>query len=589
MRRPRTAMTIRMMLLLVLCSAVYLWVFQTYLDHGGTVAKARALRFGRTSARRAAARDLADQGFQSGPEAFRALIAALDDPDGEVRLLAAVALKSFGEADPDAALGLVRLLRDRDPKLRAAAAEALGTQPLPGVTRALVAALDDPDCRVVVEVVGSLAKLRTTDGLAIDRLLTRTEAPDPAIRAASLASLSSLGQVAGGAGAGPDFSPSRAYQTALQRSLKDPLPSVRLAALRSLQLRPLSGFHDPAAVIAALAEAIRSADPIEQVEAAHGLVGLMSQSVQLGDKQEIRASLHALPPLLEELRRPEDRRRDAALSALTRVGITARVLSMAPPPRLRDQIASRIEEALTDPRAETRAAAQTALIEFGPRVSLAGPSTLRALEAGLADRDPRVRRSVIAGLAGLRHQEELDWRVARDLLRSLGLLATRTFFKEAREANAARDWAAGNARALGRRLDPENLQLLKFSDVLLIRALNDPESDVRLRAFTTLRRTERPSKEVEDALAREVRNRLKRLDSPDPRVREEAARGFAWVRREEMEEVWAALRKHLDDPDPKTAQKVAQSVQKLNHLASRAKNAPEWPRPEWPADTDPPL
>jgi HEAT repeat protein len=81
------------------------------------------------------------------------LLRRTDDPDPEVRLRAAMVL----EPEEEGLNRLVDLLaNDPDPRVRAAATVSLENSELFGAMEALLAALNDPNPEVVVEVIDSL-------------------------------------------------------------------------------------------------------------------------------------------------------------------------------------------------------------------------------------------------------------------------------------------------------------------------------------------------------------------------------------------------------------------------------------------------
>ncbi len=108
------------------------------------------------------------------------LLARLDDPDPEIRLLAAIEIEPEGEAlDRLAEL----LMNDPDPRVRAATASNLESADSYGAVEALVLALDDPDPDFVLEVIDSLEF--AGDASNVWHLEPLLEHPDPRVQEAA--------------------------------------------------------------------------------------------------------------------------------------------------------------------------------------------------------------------------------------------------------------------------------------------------------------------------------------------------------------------------------------------------------------------
>jgi HEAT repeat protein len=169
--------------------------------------------------RRAAARDLVALGSNRGAQLA---LAALGDPDDEVRLSAAdaaIRLRAAGATDrvagwlnaPDARLRrkacevaralpsarsvapLARTLGDQDPEVRLAAAEALGHQSSSEAVPPLLGRLDDPAPAVRIQIAGALARLGDTR--AVVPLVGKVQDSSPDVRQAVVRALGDLGDV----------------------------------------------------------------------------------------------------------------------------------------------------------------------------------------------------------------------------------------------------------------------------------------------------------------------------------------------------------------------------------------------------------
>jgi HEAT repeat protein len=194
--------------------------------------------------RRAAARNLASLGPTRGAPIA---VAALEDPDDEVRLAAAdaaIRLRASGATDkvstwlnaPDARLRrkacevaralpalravgpLARTLGDQDPEVRSAAAEALGHQSSTDAVPPLLGRLDDPTPAVRVQIALALARLG--DARAVVPLVGKVQDSSPEVREAVTRALGDLGDV-------------RA-SSALVLALRDQSDEVRRDALTAL-------------------------------------------------------------------------------------------------------------------------------------------------------------------------------------------------------------------------------------------------------------------------------------------------------------------------------------------------------------------
>jgi VWFA-related protein len=159
-------------------------------------------------------------GFVSTPDATRALLRALDDPDERVRRLAVESLARLGEAP--AAPRLVALLGDAAEPVRAAAGGALlmfGAASIPALASEVAEGAGHRKARPrLLEGAGLLG--RVGDERAIDPLAALLERGPAEARVVAARSLGELGLSQG-------IPP-------LRTALADPAPEVRGAALRSI-------------------------------------------------------------------------------------------------------------------------------------------------------------------------------------------------------------------------------------------------------------------------------------------------------------------------------------------------------------------
>jgi len=153
---------------------------------------------------------------QAVPSAVEALVAALDDPDAQVRRTAAHALARL--RDPRALPGLTAALKDESPDVRRAAASALGDLRDQQAVDALIGALKDPEPDVRRAAASALADL--DDPRAVDSLIATIDDEAADVRRSVASALGDLGDT-------------RAV-SALIDALKDPNDDVRRAAASAL-------------------------------------------------------------------------------------------------------------------------------------------------------------------------------------------------------------------------------------------------------------------------------------------------------------------------------------------------------------------
>jgi HEAT repeat protein len=117
------------------------------------------------------------------------LSAVLDDPDDSVRIGAARILGEFGARADGALVPLIKRLEDPDHEVRSAAAEAITKMGAAAVPR-LTLLLTDGDARVRAAAVKSLGKMRPEAiRPAYDGLVKTLEDPDVKVRVQAIRSL----------------------------------------------------------------------------------------------------------------------------------------------------------------------------------------------------------------------------------------------------------------------------------------------------------------------------------------------------------------------------------------------------------------
>ena len=206
----------------------------------------RELRRGGTEARRSAAVSLGDAVIQVGASAIPPLAWAVGhDPDAEVRFIAVAALGEYAGLDETAAAALISALNRETPRIRARAAQSLGTMAaLPRVTPALIVALGDPSAEVRAEAAAALGLSAQDWDLVEPALFAARADVDDGVRVAVIVAMDSRSW-------GPrSTTPSGAervgrYQAMMLAGLIGESPRVRRAAARALGHEPSFGFGDP--------------------------------------------------------------------------------------------------------------------------------------------------------------------------------------------------------------------------------------------------------------------------------------------------------------------------------------------------------
>jgi HEAT repeat protein len=239
-----------------------------------------------------------------------AVAALLKDPEPEVRQAAAEALGALGDARTLDALVAAALDAAQPLEVRLAALRAAGDMNDASVPERLHAAWHDPDAVVRAAMVEIMAQRKP---LPLDSLIFTLADADAKVRAAALEGLREA--------RGPRVEP------AVAALLKDPEPAVREAAAETLATLP------DAAAVPALMGALNDKSREVREQAAYGLgardakeavPALLTLAADPdGDVREVAANVlgrlkdkRAVEPLIAMLGDPEPATRKAALSAL---------------------------------------------------------------------------------------------------------------------------------------------------------------------------------------------------------------------------------------------------------------------------------
>jgi HEAT repeat protein len=276
------------------------------------------------------------------PAAIAPLIAALSDPDPEIRYLAAKGLRPA--PDPRTVEPLMACLQDPSPEVRKEAAEGLRRRTDPRIPAILVAALRDDAAPVRWTAACALGELG--DPRAGPALVQALQDEDESVRDMAARSLGMLK---------PDPGPE------IRALLTSDDPKLRCGAVTIL-----GAGKDPESVVV-ITRALRDRDAGVRRKAAEALCRFSGPA--------------AVPPLLDALRDPDDPVRKYALRALSKTG----------DPRILDPTIA----ALKDPDAGVRAEAAWCLQEIGD------PRAVPFLREALEDRVAGVRHQAALSLETL--------------------------------------------------------------------------------------------------------------------------------------------------------------------------------------------
>ena len=374
--RRRAAFGVGKLMMGVACFGVIFWAVRSALDNAKpSLRLARTLSSGPAADRRQAVDQLGQVGPEDADVAAPALVAALRDPDEEVRVGAARGLQllvrppSAAEIDHPAltsALGAAmgdRSDRVRDEALAALLAVARAAPVRPPPALAEILARGEP-ASARAKVAAALPEFRLDRPDTIARLASALNDPDPEVVQAAAAALGKIG---------PDALPARARLIAILQGPEVP-PTVRAAG----------EFPNSPGIAAALAIGAISKDPMT----APAGVEALEQVLRLGPRSCRPAAAEALfslgklaapatPTLVATLRegaRP-DGGQDFESWAARALGVLAPGTEWACP-TIRGLI-----EGLGAPSAGMRHHSALALGEFGPDARAALPR-LREVEQG---------------------------------------------------------------------------------------------------------------------------------------------------------------------------------------------------------------
>lgn len=307
------------------------------------------------------------------------LLAALGDPQPEVRRAAAWALSKIGQQAliaPMVVPGLFEVLYSEDPAVREAAIMALGPIKHADVPNALLWALGDPDQGVREAAADALGNLgRET----IDVLVGALNHEHPGVRAAITMALVKIAR---------HYSKADLATPALIERLRDYDPEVRRIAAEAL-----GQIEDPDAT-AALCERLWDEVPEVRKISAWALG-------QIEDPE-------ALPTLLEALADPAIEVQEAVVEALGKLEEMDAVPSLL--------------RMLGHPKKSVRRACARALGQIGVKHHDKSRETLVALVHALGDPDPVTRRMAVRAIGEIGEKiggKHFDAEIGTELVRML--------------------------------------------------------------------------------------------------------------------------------------------------------------------------
>jgi HEAT repeat protein len=272
------------------------------------------------------------------------------------RLGAAVALGEGGEAGRVATPELLEALKDKDPRLRAAAIGSLAALGIPAknYTDSLLALVEDPDEKVRAAAVSAAGKMDKDQLARLVPVLKKSRSDSSVeIRRAAASSLAEVGAAAAEARPG------------LQAALKDADPLVRALAARALGALGGSGRELVDDLLALLGQK----DPAVRLAAVEALGGFS------GGVEDSMGPLLALAVSGDE---PENLRL-ATIEALSRTAPKARAVQ--------DALVSMLKKAPV----KIRMASARALVSCRPDPG----GAVAALAAAVRDDNPDVRRAAV--------------------------------------------------------------------------------------------------------------------------------------------------------------------------------------------------
>lgn len=399
----------------------------------------------------------------------------LNEPDARLRRVAVELLRQ--NPNPAAIAALGRVLSDPDADVRAATATALGESGSADAAVALLGHMDDQRPEVRIAVVSALARLR--DRRAVVPLIGKVQDPHPGVRRSVARALGDLGDASAA--------------SALILVLRDRDETVRIAALEALGDL---GAAEATLSIASLVDEDRRPNVQRAAFAALARIG----------------SDAGLEILITALGKPDEVDTAGVRAALTQAGPRAgarlaKCLLGQPPAALADGCALALGELKT---AEARAAILDALRRGVIRPiaamtalgALGDPEALPVVLEQLFAKDPYVRNAAIDAAAQLLDPSRPDGRAVEPIARALDNARRRRTERAALTALLGRTASARAAPILvplAGATDDESLKIAAIralgqigragQDSVLLAALDDEKSDVRLEAAIALRRT----------------------------------------------------------------------------------------------------
>ncbi len=348
--------------------------------------------------------------------AIQPLLAALADPEPEVRRCCAWALSQFGKQALQAMRimpGLLQALESPSPDMRIAAIWAIGAIRHPDTPNTLLWALGDADAAVREAAADALGKLgKDTLGTLIEALSHE----HPGVRSAVARAVAQIARQSGRAGAAtpalierlldPDPNVRRIAAQALGQikdaqaapglieRLWDEYPDVRRAAAWAL------GEIEDSQAASSLLQALGDSEVSVQEAAAEAL-GKLDNAAALAEQGVITALLDVLAQGWEPVRR-------AAVRSLGSLG--ARIGQRFPDAA--EAILVSVTAALSDPDVDVRRQAARALGEISRKREYASADVLSGLIGALHDPDEETRRSAAAALGTLADEQAVEGLVA---------------------------------------------------------------------------------------------------------------------------------------------------------------------------------
>lgn len=391
---------------------------------------------------------------------------SLKDREGDYRVLATIALDALGSESVVAVPELTAALNDELPAVRAGAAQALGTigSAARSAEPALAKALEDKDAEVRMSAILAIGQITGTP--SAEPLVVALKDENPRMRDTAAALLVKMGQPA---------------VASLTRFKNEESADLRLVAITIMgRIKHADAVPALVAALDDKEQAVRDAATFAFAQVGEASIPALTTLLADADVQKRWTAAYALnsigspktaDPLIVALNDRDERIRDLATSALTRIG--------------KDAIEP-LAKAAKNENVDVRLAAINAL------GGMARPDTISILHAALKDDEPIIRDAAVAALGNTGSAKAIpalteaiqnkDTKVRADAVQALVKLG-RDSLEVMVEASKDKDWQV-------RRAATDGLGMLGLADAVpaLNRLIVDEDDRVRTAAGLAIAR-----------------------------------------------------------------------------------------------------